>query len=111
MNRFDLYTAASHLSDDDLRALNRDIVDLLKSRYRLRASTVASTLSIGDRVRLAGTIRPVLLQGRMATVKAVSGGKVTVDLDYAAGPTGRWHRGIRIPAQLLTKVSHFDSVN
>lgn len=85
--------------DSDLE----EILELVQLRRRLLADQVRRSLTSGDKVRFASTVRPQYLAGLTATVLRVTRAKVVVriDAEFAGRFTGK---EVTVPPVLLEAI-------
>lgn len=82
--------------DNDL-AMIREALQFRKEQLTMR---LAVTLQRGDKVRITSG-RPQYIIGATATVVDVMQKYCRIDLDQ---PVGNYHRGIRCPISMLTRI-------
>ena len=71
----------------------------IAQRQKMLASVKMTTFKVGDTVTFNQQTNPKYLRGQQAIISKVNQTTVTVDL---VQPMGRFSRGIRVPASLLS---------
>ena len=83
--------------DSDLDAIR----DAVRARRKTAAQGLFYELEVGDPI-IIKNCNPKYLIGRRGKVMRKLQKRVVIDLDERAG---KWHRGIRIPMEMLEKVA------
>ena len=78
-----------------------DISRVVAEREAILRRRKKADLQVGDIIRFNSQTRPMYMQGRKGTIRAIKRTRVAVDLD---NPCGRFHKNIQVPMNLVEKV-------
>jgi hypothetical protein len=75
-----------------------EIRNVVEARLKEIQEQTFQSLSVGDRIRINNSARPLYLRGATGVIVKINRTKVTINLD---SPAGRFYRGVVTPVSLL----------